>query len=325
MAALDDARLDLLTRELEDKYVPHLPPMLPSNKSADEIRTKNLSRALSAYALCAVCDVPPPQAAQSVVDDFDDYGVDAIYLHPATETLYLVQGKLKKGADFTQDEALAFGQGIRKLLEQDLSGFNQYVQNRKHEIEAAVEEAATISTLIVIAGDQLSAHAQQAIDEVLTQEAVQDERINTTLMLLNGSKLADRLQETKKPEKVNHELYLTSTSKINAGRKAFIGVASLADLADLHRRFGDTLYDKNIRTFLGTRSDVNESIISSLDSERTDFFFLNNGVTVLCDLIDPRGNARGGAAGRKFKLRGLSVINLHFAPPRDVCRILPTA
>ena len=36
---------------------------------------------------------------------------------------------------------------------------------------------------------------------------------------------------------------------------------------------------------------------------------MNNGVTVLCELIDPKGKARNSGQGRKFKLRGLSVIN----------------
>ncbi|MDF5926640.1 AIPR family protein [Pseudomonas aeruginosa] len=38
----------------------------------------------------------------------------------------------------------------------------------------------------------------------------------------------------------------------------------------------------------------------------TDFFYLNNGVTAVCDLIEPKANKNGI---KKFKVRGLSIIN----------------
>jgi hypothetical protein len=64
-------------------------------------------------------------ASESVIDDFDDVGIDAIYFHGPSQTLYLVQSKFKKGEEFKQDEALAFCQGVRKLLIQDFVGFNR--------------------------------------------------------------------------------------------------------------------------------------------------------------------------------------------------------
>lgn len=309
MTALDDAKLDLLNHELEAHYVHHLPPMQRSNKPPEDIRKKNLSRALSAYALAQVCEITPQQAAANVVDDFDDGGVDAIYWHQATDTLYLVQAKLKKGADFKLDEALKFGQGISKLLAQDLASLNQHVQRRRTDIETAIEDAARVSALVVFVGGQISTQAHESLNAALAQEAENDERVDTTLQVLNGALLANFLQQAKAWQTVDVDLYINNSSRIGSGRKAYIGVATLTDLIKFHHEYGDALYDKNIRTFLGRKSAVNKSIVSSLENDPSDFFFLNNGVTVLCKLIDPKGKARNNGQGRKFVLRGLSVIN----------------
>ena len=96
----------------------------------DQQRRKNLSRAFSAFALNRICGISVNDAVAAVVDDFDDFGVDAVYYHARSETLYLVQAKLKASEQFTQDEALAFCQGIRKLIKQDFTGFNKNVQDR---------------------------------------------------------------------------------------------------------------------------------------------------------------------------------------------------
>ena len=73
----------------------HLPPILDTTKSAEQLVLKNLSRAFSAFALQQQCGISAAVAAKAVVDDFNDKGVDAIYYYAPTETLYLVQSKLK--------------------------------------------------------------------------------------------------------------------------------------------------------------------------------------------------------------------------------------
>src|SRR4051812_13053514 len=127
---LSAAQRGLLETVLRSDYVQHLPPLLkPKNPTEDGL--KNLSRALAAFALSALCDVVPKEAADAVVDDYDDFGLDAIYYHGPSETLYLVQAKLKAGATFSQEEANAFVQGIRKLIAQEFSGFNNHIIKRQ--------------------------------------------------------------------------------------------------------------------------------------------------------------------------------------------------
>ena len=81
----------------------------------------------------------------------------------------------------------------------------------------------------------------------------------------------------------------------------------MADLVALHKDKGKALYERNIRYFLGSsRSDVNKAIKTTLRDAPADFFYLNNGVTAVCDLIEPKATKNGV---KKFKVRGLSIIN----------------
>jgi hypothetical protein len=116
MAAISPEYLTLLNKTLEKDFVPHLPALIDTTRPADQQKKKNCSRAFAAFAIANLCGIGRKEAAESVVDDFDDHGIDAVYYHGASETLYIVQAKLKTAEMFSQDEALAFCQGVRKLI-----------------------------------------------------------------------------------------------------------------------------------------------------------------------------------------------------------------
>ena len=135
MAALEPQYMAILKKVLLERFVQFLPPLLDTKKPAEEQADKQLSRAFSAFALHKLLDINPQVAAGAVVDDFRDEGIDAIYYEASSETLYLVQSKLKASAQFKQEDADPFCRGIRRILHQDFDVFNDNVKNRKLEIE----------------------------------------------------------------------------------------------------------------------------------------------------------------------------------------------
>jgi hypothetical protein len=150
MSSLEAHFRVLLETALESEIVPHLPALLDTSKPPEEQRRKNLSRAFSAFSLKNLVGISPAEAAKAVVDDFDDCGVDAIYFHAPTDTVYIVQSKLKAAEQFSQEEALAFCQGVRKLIKQDFGGFNQHIQMRTTEIEGALDDCSHIQLVVPI-------------------------------------------------------------------------------------------------------------------------------------------------------------------------------
>lgn len=309
MSALEQHHYVTLEHVLDAEFLPNLPPLLDTKKPADEQLRKNRSRAFSAFALHNICDIPKVDAAKAVIDDFDDYGVDAIYYHAQTETLYLVQSKLKAAEQFSQDEALAYCQGIRKLIKQDFTGFNKNVENRKTEIEDALDNCSHIRLVVAHTGSGISKHAKQAIDELLADDDHGEERLDQQVVDYDSKRIVDDLRSAKAYERVDAELWVEKCSTVSEPKVTYFGLVQLLDLVKLHNKYGKALYERNIRTFLGHRTEVNTSIQKTLDAKPKEFMYLNNGVTALCQEIYPK-SAKAAQGGRKrLKLRGFSIIN----------------
>jgi hypothetical protein len=112
MPALKPQYMSILKKVLAARFVPSLPPLLGNASAADQA-AKQLSRAFSAFALYKLLDITPQAAAASVVDDFQDKGIDAIHYDAPSETLYLLQTKLKESEQFKKEDALTFCEGTR--------------------------------------------------------------------------------------------------------------------------------------------------------------------------------------------------------------------
>lgn len=295
----------LLETALGKDFVPHLPPLQDQTKPADQQTKKNLSRAFSAFVLHKLCEISPADAAAAVVDDFDDFGIDAVYYQGSSETLFLVQGKLKASETFSQNEANAFCQGARRLIKQDFSGFNAHVTKRKQEIEGALEACSHIQLVVAHTGAGISSHAETAINDLLNDDHG-EERLNNTVIDYGSARVALDLKVGQAYPRVDGILTLHDWASSMASRKSYFGLVKVSDLVGLHEKHGKALYAKNIRVFLGQTTEVNRAIRDTLATKPSDFLYLNNGVTALCEQIDPKNGTR---AEKKFKVTGLSVIN----------------
>ena len=304
MAALSPEYLEILKRELA-QYVPHLPPLLPTNLVQQP--DKQTNRALSAFALDSQLDISAQTASKAVIDDFDDQGIDAIYYEAKTETLHLVQSKLK-GDDFKLGEAQAFCAGARLLFRQAFDDFNQNVLNRQGEIETALSQASHIQLWVVYTGSGITGTAQEEFNRFFADEAHGETgRLIDSVRYVGPDDLLAELRRRNSYKPVNAELILMNEVSIKEPRPTWYGMVELKDLVALHVKEDKALYEKNVRYYLGSaKSSVNKAIQNTLISDPKSFFFLNNGITALCSNIDPKDKK---ANKRRLKVRGLSIIN----------------
>lgn len=309
MAALEPQYMTILKKVLAERFVPSLPPLLDTSKPVAEQQAKQLSRAFSAFALHKILRITPQLAASSVVDDFNDKGIDAIHYDAASETLYLLQTKLKESEQFKQEDVLPFCEGIRLLLRQDFAPFNANVQKRKAEIESALDACSHIKLVVPYTGDGVSKTASDALQALLNDEGLDEERLHKQVAYYTAGEITRDLLAEQAYQPVDTEISLQKYAKVEDPKIMYFGIARLADLVALHQVRDKALYERNIRYFLGSgRSDVNRAIKATLRDDPASFFYLNNGVTAVCDEIEPKGkNPSNGF--RKLKVRGLSIIN----------------
>ena len=93
------------------------------------------------------------------------------------------------------------------------------------------------------------------------------------------------LLQARKP--INADLRLTGAARVETFdfRRALTGRMSVAELARLTNEYGNRLFDRNIRRYLGLAGNrVNEAVADTLRSpgQRPNFYFYNNGITITC-------------------------------------------
>lgn len=307
MTDFTDHDFALLKAVLSEHFVPHLPVLAPNNKTDEERRKKDLSRALSAFALSHLSGLNSEAAAREVVDDFEDCGIDAVHFCPIQKTLYIVQAKLKKGEEFQEAEAQKFVMGVRKLVASDFAAFNAHVVARQPELQTAIEDCDRVQLVVIYTGSRISAHASAAIKALMEGEGTEEARFVDPFSDVGPAVVRRVVSDFHAHKPITARLKLNHARKISQPRETYIGTLNLKDIVALFNDQGNALFDKNVRNGLGGSSEVNRSIQASLKDAPGDFLFLNNGITILSSTITERNTANDHS--KTLDLRGISVVN----------------
>tara|TARA_Y100001968_G_scaffold179990_1_gene164880 strand:- start:30604 stop:32376 length:1773 start_codon:yes stop_codon:yes gene_type:complete len=295
---------------LNERYVPHLPPLLGAANAANKPE-KQTARALSAFTLQALFAVDPKTAAHAVVDDYNDNGVDAIYYHETDKTLYFVQSKLKASEQFQLAEAQAFLSGIKLLIAKQYDQFNQNVKNQAGAIDRALDECDQIKLLIAYTGDGISIQASNEIQRVIQAEIDEgEEQLQLQIIDFGPQQIEEMLRQEQAIKLVNDKIRIHKYRSAEGQRKTYFGIVKVSDLIKLHNKHGKGLYEKNIRYFIGSgKRGVNSAIKETLKNEPQHFLHLNNGITIVGNSIKQRAKSRDNNTSRDFEVLGMSVVN----------------
>ncbi|MGA3213293.1 MAG: AIPR family protein, partial [Terriglobales bacterium] len=67
------------------------------------------------------------------------------------------------------------------------------------------------------------------------------------------------------------------------GIQSFIFSMAGKDVGELYKRYENRIFARNIRGDLGPSTEINDAIAKSLKHEANNFWYYNNGVTIVCD------------------------------------------
>lgn len=92
-----------------------------------EIERNFRSKALAAFAIHKLADCTSEESARSLVDGGGDGGIDAIHLHEASETLWVVQSKFINSGRGEPDlgDVAKFKEGLENLLSGHFEAFER--------------------------------------------------------------------------------------------------------------------------------------------------------------------------------------------------------
>lgn len=308
MPAISPDNLVALKAVLEERYVSFLPDLITkAGTSEEDKKIKQIARAFNAFVVQKYFDTSAQDAAASVIDNFEDNGIDAIYYDVKSKRLALVQSKLHKSKDFGQVEAGEFKAGVELIIKIQFDTFNQNFQDRAREIERNLDECESIIMLVACTGSQISEHARVRLNNFAATENNDDNRLSNEVVYLEAEQLAGYLLEEQSVPSITADLRIDKSQETTNSRRMVHGVISLDSLVVLHTAYNKALYDKNIRYFLGSKkSNVNSAIKSTLEKQPENFLYLNNGITALCDSLNVK-NLNSKTVTHTAK--GLSVVN----------------
>lgn len=294
-----------IRKRLAEDFEPYIDMSDSAHHNAEEQAKIRTSRALAAMSIAANAKIPVDEACASVVDESGDAGIDAIGLALAKGEVYVVQAKTSPGAP-SPTEVMKFTRGIRLFLDWDWENLGLKARRRRSEFEDALEGDVRIIAVFSYLGPQEAnedAHLDSGklTEEVNSSGDILDFRYEGLRENYEHRNIANGLASP------NYELAFDRWVTMSDYRSEIMGIVAGDQLASMVEMFNERLFDKNIRAILKS-TETNENLDSTLRDAPQDFWYYNNGITVVANGVScRRSNPR--SVDETFSLKGLSVVN----------------
>ncbi|MEW6678540.1 MAG: AIPR family protein [Pseudomonadota bacterium] len=303
-----EEKIAQLEAALRGRFFASVPKIVKAgreNWADDQHNLDRLTRSLAAYAVVGYCEIDDTTAVGAITDGSDDGGIDALYFDRPGSRLVFVQSKFKPGGTApSQAEVQKTINGIKAIQARQFNGFNEAIRNRLDDIEEALDTPGVkLMLLLPFLGDAIGPHATNdlnAFRDSLNQfsEVMQWQAVN--LDTAYGWLVVEQA-----PATVDDQVVLENWYGVPGPRKAFYGQITAANLAKLVEDHGRALFERNIRHYLGSVG-VNTAIERTVRTRPGDFFYLNNGITAIADIITQAAGTHQKCA---FGCTRLSIVN----------------
>lgn len=302
--------LNHLKVRLNDLYTSKIDLSDVNERPSEEIESYFLTRSFAVYTLQVLGGVEEDKAISSIVDGFDDNGIDLIHFDSKNKNLWLIQSKFTKNTTGEPEngDLLKFKTGILDLIDLKLSRFNSKVQSKEDEIISALNDPL-VKIRIVLAHtgrDGLSEHNERTKNDLLQDLNDPSELAKFEVFALKHAHKS--LVGGLDGEPIKAELALTNWGFIEEPYKAFYGQINAINLAELWSEHRGRLFSDNIRDFIGF-SEVNEDIIETIKEEPENFYYFNNGITALCKSIDKKAISGSDRNTGYFVAEDFKIVN----------------
>lgn len=247
--------------------------------------------------------------------------IDAIYINEKNNQCNIIQGKfhISDGVKEKRNDVLSFADLALKpwesqsaldvfyskldpIVAEKFSRLVDLVKNKKYRLNLYYVTTGTCSQTIIDEAEYKVGQAQGLTNiAVLTQKDV----LRTLRDYLDD--ITPHIQPLKL--KIISEGAIQNEGSIhrfdpNTKIESWVVSARGSDIAAMYNEVGRKLFAKNIRGYLGN-TNINESISSTIRGEPDNFWYYNNGITIVCDFA--RKQEEGGEDF--ITLEGAQIIN----------------
>ena len=275
-----------------------------------------IGSAFNYYAVKTITEASEADVLDSITDGGDEGQIDAIYIDEGRINIFTS----KYGTTFTQAnknfpsrDLEIFERTIDKLFSKNVGKkeFNPLVMDKFEEIWELFETGKVEEINIYVCCNKLPpTEAKRKIFNQKMKDLWDDIKVHYFDL-----KAFSQLEHSKTKKKINGEIKFVGKNyfvRADGNKKGVIATVRAEDLIKLFTVEGklkeveNSIFDDNVRTFLGTKNKINKKIIETATSETesNDFWYLNNGVNLTCEKCSfPNSN------GPVAKLTDIQIVN----------------
>ena len=259
-----------------------------------------------AWYLRNIYNLDTYEAKSCITDGAGDKHIDAVYVDDQSSTIYIIQGKLYKGATVDAEplrEVLASWILI-KNLSQLQNDANEKLKVKINEIATALDDDYEICFELITTSELTDAAKKDL--EAFQKTLAESETLSANLVLVDNETLQSRYDFAlnKSRPYINHEFTVENGKYMEmqiGATRAVIAAIPLKGCIKIPGIKDGTLFRKNVRQSLGTGNKVNKGIARTLRNNPEEFFFLHNGITAICSSIKINNGT--------MSVRELNVVN----------------
>lgn len=277
-----------------------------------------LSRCLAAFAVFYLNSTTPIEAANSIIDGYKDNGIDAIHFSPTLKQLTIVQAKWNASGNgsISLASTLKFLKGAREIIDCNFDNFNKKINPIIDSIQNALcDFEIKINLVLIHTGKEkvIPFEANEALESYITEindnggDTKEDEKVQ--LIHFNQSLVYTNIIQTQnKKSPIELRGIIHQWGKISEPYYAINGYITGEQISNWWNDNKQDLFSKNIRSMLGDTT-VNDEMKKTLIHHPELFWYFNNGITIIADLIIKSPIHGNNSDAGVFTLKNANIVN----------------
>lgn len=225
----------------------------------------------------------------SICDGTHDKGIDAVIIDPIELKIIIIQSKYERAGGKVQIneneiKLLASVKNIfesREALNSGIMKGNPATKRLMNEAFEAVRKKSYSLELIFISTHQMAPHLNDLVQDTLgfKENEFRIYHYDRIMQLFY-----DKMRDFTPSIGVYNLPFVDSNKAIikTSGNKSWVLTIKIDDIRSMINKYQDSLFRKNVRNFLG-KSRTNKKILETLENDADNFWYYNNGITILAD------------------------------------------
>ncbi len=226
-------------------------------------------------------DLSEAEIEETITNRSKDGGVDAIVIDKKLKVIKIIQSKYTTSIGefpFVKDELTKLNH-IRDCLQgkRDIEDLKKYVHNfLRRKLDEAIklmkEDEYSLKLYFITTHKNNPNYSVYANDE-------------NPVEIVSARDIQNKYEEWRHghtPELGEVELSFHNIMEAPpSDKKAYLVNLNTLELRNLYKKFGEKIFDRNVRIFYGDKKPANKNMIATLSKDPDNFWYFNNGITIL--------------------------------------------